>query len=186
MNIKLSTLAIALGLAAAVPQVYGLANPKGLAAKASRFPRNIPLGILLVLCGTAWFLYNLSQESIADFAALKPHMMVAFAGIGLLTCIFVHDFLAVRGLAIVLLCLAKLMVDIGRPHLGDSSWVLVFQGLAYVFVIAGIWLTISPWRLRDFIAWNNVSENRTRAFCGARLLFFLFVAALGATVFRNF
>jgi len=186
MNVKLSTLAIALGLIAAAPQAYGLVNPKGLAEWARKFPRHLPLGIALMGLGTAWFLYNLSLESIADFAAFKPHMMVAFAGIGLLACIFVRDFLAVRGLAIVLLCLAKLMVDSGRPHLEDTSWVLVIQGWAYVFVVAGIWLTISPWRLRNWIEWNTNTESRTRFGCAVRLAFCLFVVALGATVFRKF
>jgi len=186
MNVKLSTLDIVLGLIAAAPQAYGLANPKGLAEWARKFPRHMPSGVALMAIGTAWFLYNLSLESIADFAAFKPHMMVAFAGIGVLTCIFVHDFLAVRGLAIVLLCLARLMVDTGRPHLDDSHWVLVNQGWAYVFVVAGIWLTISPWRLRDFLAWNTATESRTRIGCAVRLAFCLFVVALGATVFRKF
>lgn len=186
MNFKLSTLAFALGLIGAVPQAYGLMNPKGLAAQARQFPRNIPLGVALTVLGTAWFLYNLSLESIADFAAFKSYMMLAFAAIGLGTCIFVHDFLAVRGLAVVLLLLAKLMVDTGRPHLADSSWVLVIQGWAYVFVVAGIWLTVSPWRLRDWIQWNTATEGRTRIGCALRLGFCLFVAALGLTAFHNF
>jgi len=186
MNVKLSTLAIALGLIAAVPQAYGLANPKGLAEWARKFPRHVPIGVALMVLGTGWFLYNLSLESIADFAAFKPHMMVFFAGVGVATCIFVHDFLAVRGLALVLLGLAKLMVDTGRPHLGDSSWVLVIQGWAYVFVVAGIWLTISPWRFRDWLAWSTATESRIRIGCMARLAFFLFVVVLGVTVFRKF
>jgi hypothetical protein len=184
MTLKLSTLAIALGAAYALPQVYALCSPKGYADWLRRFPRNIPLGVLLVLAGTAWFLYNLHLESIADFAAFKPHMMVAFAGIGLGTCIFVHDFLAVRGLAVLLLLLAKLMVDTGRPHLADSAWVLVNQAWAYVFVVAGIWFTISPWRLRDWIAWNTANENRLRTLSMARLIFAVFVVVLGAVVFR--
>lgn len=186
MTLKLSTLAIALGAAYAVPQIYGLTNPKGYADWLRKFPRHIPLGVLLVLAGTAWFLYYLSLESIADFAAFKPHMMVAFAAIGLGTCIFVHDFLAVRGLAVLLLLLAKLMVDTGRPHLADSSWVLVNQGWAYVFVVAGIWLTISPWRLRNWIEWNTANENRVRFGSVARLVFGLFFIVLGAVVFRPF
>ena len=186
MNIKLSTLAIALGLIAAAPQAYGLVNPKGLAEWLRKFPRHLPMGVALMVIGTAWFLYNLSLESIADFAAFKPHMMVAFAGIGLLTCIFVHDFLAVRGLAIIFLCLAKLMVDTGRPHLVDSPWVLVIQGWAYVFVVAGIWLTIAPWRLRNWIEWNTATDSRTRIGCALRLAFCLLVVALGATVFSKF
>lgn len=186
MNLKLSALALGLGLVCAAPQAYGLVNPKGLAAMARKFPRHIPIGVLLTLLGTAWFLYNLSLESIADFAAFKPYMFMAFAAIGLGTCIFVHDFLAVRGLAVVLLLLAKLMVDTGRPHLNDSPWVLVIQGWAYVFVVAGIWLTISPWRLRNWIEWNTATDGRIRLGCVLRLAFCLFVAGLGATVFRTY
>jgi hypothetical protein len=186
MNVKLSTLAIVLGLLGALPQVYGLLNPKGLAERARRFPRNIPLGVVLMLIGTVWFLYYVKLEPIADFAPYKTPMMIGFGLIGLLTCIFVHDFLAVRGLAVVLLCLAKLMLDTGRPHLADTHWVWVNQGWAYLFVVAGIWLTISPWRLRDWLAWANATEARTRSLCLLRLAFCLLVAGLGFTVFKNF
>ena len=186
MNLNLSTLVMALGIAYAAPQLYAMANPKGYAEWLRRFPRNIPLGMALVAAGTAWFLFNLTQESIADFAAFKPHMMVGFAAIGLGTCVFVHDFLAVRGLAVLFLLLAKLMVDTGRPHLGESSWVLVNQVWAYVFVMAGIWFTVSPWRMRDWIAWNTANDRRIRNGAIARLTLGLFVLVLGAMVFRKF
>ena len=137
----------------------------------------------LMLLGTAWFLYNLSQESIADFATYKDVLFAAFAAIGIGSCIFVQDFLAVRGLAVVLLLLAKLIVDSGRPHLGQTQWVLLIQGLAYVLVIAGMWLTISPWRLRDLLDWDTANESRFRKTCGFRLALGLLVAALGLTVF---
>jgi hypothetical protein len=185
MNLSLSNLAIALGAAYAAPQIYGLTNPKGYAEWLRKFPRNIPLGVVLVLGGTAWFLYYLSLESIADFAAFKPHMMVIFAAIGLGTCVFVHDFLAVRGLAVLLMLLAKLMLDTGRPYLSESHWVLVNQVWAYVFVVAGIWFTVSPWRLREWIAWNTANENRIRTTSLARLALGLFVVVLGAVVFRK-
>ena len=81
----------------------------------------MPVGIALMLLGTAWFLWIVNAEPIADFSAFKPYMMIAFAAVGLLTCIFVQDFLAARGLAVVLLLLGKLMVDTGRPHLGESD-----------------------------------------------------------------
>src|SRR5439155_19941530 len=148
MTLKLSTLAVLLGLGLGLPQIYGLVKPAAFAAAVRKFPRSLPWGFALMLLGTAWFLWNLSQESISDFASYKNVLFAAFAGVGIGSCIFVQDFLAVRGLAVVLLLLAKLMVDTGRPQLA-SPWVLVFQTWAYLFVIAGIWFTMSPWRLRD-------------------------------------
>src|SRR5262245_15245318 len=140
MTLNLSTLSILLGLGLAATQVYGLLNPSGFAASARKFSRSLPWGLALMLLGSAWFLWNLSQESISDVASYKNFLFAAFAAIGLGACIYVQDFLAVRGLAVVLLLLAKLMVDLGRPMLGETSWALVIQSWAYLMVVAGIWL----------------------------------------------
>jgi len=183
MTINLSILAIVLGLGLALPQIYGLLKPAEAGAALRRFPRSLPWGIALMLIGTAWFLYNLSQESIADFATDKNVLFAGFAAVGIGSCIFVQDFLAVRGLAVVLLLLAKLMVDSGRPHLGQTHWVLLIQGLAYVLVLAGMWFTISPWRLRNMLEWDTANESRFRKTCGFRLALGLLVAGLGLTVF---
>src|SRR5271154_5513915 len=128
---KLSLLSILLGVGMSVPQVYALTKPAQFTAAARRLPRNLPVGVTFMLLGTAWFLWIVSQEPIADFSAYKPIMMIAFAAVGVLTCIFIQDFLAARGLAVLLLLLGKLMVDTGRPHLGESLFVLVIQTWAY-------------------------------------------------------
>jgi hypothetical protein len=181
---KLSLLSILLGLGLAAPQIYGLVNPQKLAATVRKFPRNLPVGIVLMLLGTAWFAWNVNVEPIADFSVFKPYMLGAFVAVGIASCIFVQDFLAVRGLAVVFLLLAKLMVDTGRPHLGESHWVLVIQTWAYVLIVAGIWFTVTPWRLRDFLNWATATEARVKIGCVIRLAFALFVLALGLTVFR--
>jgi hypothetical protein len=182
---KLSTLAILLGLGFGLPQIYGLLKPAKFREAVRKFPRNEPWGYALMLLGTAWFLWNLKNENIADFASYKSALLAGFALVGIATCVFVRDFLAVRGLAIVFLLLAKLMVDTGRPGLGDSHWVLVIQTWAYVLVIAGMWFTISPWRMRDLIQWGTATDQRVRVGSGLRLAFGLFVAILGLTEFRR-
>src|ERR1051325_9670231 len=182
-QLRLSTLAIIIGLVMGLPQIYGLMNPESFRTAVRKFPRSVRWGFALMLTGTAWIMYNVRLESISDFASYKTFLFGSFAGVGIGTCIFVQDFLAVRGLAVVLLLLAKLMVDTGRPALGDTHWVLVMQTLAYGFVVAGIWLTVSPWRLRDFLEWCTASERRIKIGCGIRLLFGLLVAALGLTKF---
>ncbi len=183
MSLKLSTLAVILGLGMGLPQIYGLVKPGAFATSVRKFPRSLPWGYALMIFGTVWFLWNLNQESIADFANYKTVLLGAFAGVGLGACVFVQDFLAVRGLAIVFMLLAKLMVDTGRPALTITPWVLVFQTWAYLLVVAGIWLTISPWRLRDLLIWATANEKRIKVGCGLRLAFGLFIAVLGVTKF---
>lgn len=178
---KLSTLAIALGLLSSLPQIYGLLKPEAFAAAARRFPRSEPWGYFLMGLGTFWFLRNLNAETISDFAAYKTTMLVAFGAIGVGVCVFVKDFLAVRGLAVVLLLLAKLMLDTARWH--DSQWRLVIAVWAYLMILAGMWFTISPWRLRDMIYWSTADARRIRAGSAARLAFSLFIIFLGVTQF---
>jgi hypothetical protein len=180
---KLSTLSVLLGLGMGLPQIYGLVKPAEFGAALRKFPRSVPWGYALMLLGTAWFLWNLSQESISDFASYKNALFAGFAAIGIGTCIFVQDFLAVRGLAVVFLLLAKVMVDAGRPNLEATSWVLIIQTWAYVLVVGGIWFTVSPWRLRDFLEWGTANEKRIKVGCGIRLAFGLLVAVLGLTKF---
>src|ERR1041385_861339 len=183
MTFKLSTLAVVLGLGMGLPQIYGLMKPAEFGAAVRRFPRSVPWGFALMILGTVWFLYNLSQESISDFATYKNILVALFAAVGIGACIFVQDFLAVRGLAVVLLLLAKLMVDTGRPHLSETHWVLVIQAWAYLLIMAGMWFTISPWRLRDLLEWGTANEKRIKLGCGIRLAFGLFIAFLGLTRF---
>jgi hypothetical protein len=180
---RLSILALVLGLGFAVMQLYGLLKPAEWAAAARKFPRSVPWGCALMLLGTAWFEWNVSQESISDFASYKPVLMLVFGAIGVGACIFVQDLLAVRGLGVVLLLLGKLMVDTGRPALGTTHWAWVIQVWAYVLVIAGMWFTISPWRCRDLLQWGTANPTRVKVGCGLRMAFGLFVAVLGLTKF---
>ena len=181
MALKLSTLSICLGLAFAALNLFGLLFPARFGAGARKFPRSLPVGYVLTLAGTVWFIWNVNHESLADFESLKPLLFTLFIGVGLGTCFFVRDFLAVRGLSILLLLLGKLMVDTERWAVSD--WRLVIAVWAYLLVLAGMWFTISPWRLRDLVYCGTASDARIRVTSGLRFAFGLFVAVLGLTVF---
>lgn len=178
---KLSLLSILLGVGVAIPFLYGLLKPAAFKASARQFPRSLSWGYLLVAVATVWFLYYLSLESVSDFASFKPYMYLGFAALGGLTCIFLPDFLAVRGLALVMLLLGKSMVDTARW--ADTSWRLVIVIWAYVLIIAGMWFTISPWRCRDLLLWATANEKRLRLSSGLPLILCLLVIVLGLTVF---
>ena len=173
----LSNLAILLGLGFALPQIYGLTHPTAYRDVVRKFPRSEPWGWALMTLGTGWFLWLLKGEAVSDFAALKPYMYAGFALLGLGTCLYLKDFLAVRGLAIVLLLLGKLVTDSARWV--DSPWRLVLVTWAYLWIVAGMWFTISPWRLRDLIEWKTATDQRIRVGSGLRLALGLLVALLG-------
>ena len=181
MTIKLSTLSIGLGLFLAAVNLFGLVKPSEFKNVFRKLPRSVPLGYLFMLSATAWFMWNVSRESLSDFESLKPYLFTLFVGIGVGSCFFVQDFLAVRGLAILMLLLGKLMVDTERWV--DTDWRLVIAAWAYLLVAAGMWFTISPWRLRDLFYWATANEKRIRVGSAVRFAFGLFVAFLGFKVF---
>jgi hypothetical protein len=181
MDIKLSTLSIGLGLFVALVNLFGLLKPSEFKIAARKFPRSMPLGYLFMLAGTAWFVWNVKNESLSDFEHLKPFLFTLFIAVGVGSCLFVQDFLAVRGLAVLLLLLAKVMVDTERW--AATEWRLVIAIWAYALVVCGTWFTISPWRLRDIVYWATDNEARIRVGSAARCVFGLFVAFLGFKVF---
>jgi hypothetical protein len=181
-SLRLSVLTAILGALYAAPNFYALANPARFSALLKKFPRNLPAGIALILLGTVWFVYYVHIERNSEFAAMKPFLMTGFALAGIGACVFLQDFLAVRGLAVVMLLLAKLMLDTQRWH--DSEWRLVIAVWAYVMIVVGVWFTISPWRCRDWISWNTGNESRLRLLSSIRAGFGVFVAVLGVTALR--
>jgi len=182
LQIKLSTLAILLGLAVILLNIYGVLKPSAFAAAARKFPRWTPVGYVLTLLSTIWFVANVSHEPIADFASFKPALYLLFIAVGIGACLFVKDFLPVRGLAVFLLLLAQLMVETARWV--ETPWRLIITTWAYIWVLAGMWFTVSPWKLRDIINWATANEQRTRLLSVVRVAFGLFVVCLGLTVFR--
>jgi len=89
---KLSLLSILLGLGMSVPQIYGLTKPAQFAAAARKFPRSLPMGCILMLLATAWFVWNVNVEPIADFSIFKPYMIGGFIAVGILACILCRTF----------------------------------------------------------------------------------------------
>jgi hypothetical protein len=178
----LSTLAIILGAGYSLLHAWALFNPQSFARQARAFPRNEAAGFVLMGLGTAWFLYNLNAEAIADFAAYKKWMLTGFGAIGILSCIYVRDYLAVRGLSVVLLLLA--WVTLNHTRWAESDWRLVLVVWAYTWVIAAMWFTVSPFRLRDLLHWLTASESRLRLGSTVQLALGILVLVLGVTAFR--
>ena len=180
---SLSILSILLGICFAVPAVCGLLWTDGFKESMRQFPRSGTWGNVLIGISTLWFLYLVQQEDISDFAAYKTIMIWGFAGIGLGTALYVKDLLAIRGAAVFMLLLAKLMVETARWV--DTPWRLVIVVWAYALVIAGMWFTISPWRMRDLIHWAVKDTKRLKILCSFRIAFCSLVVLLGLTVFRT-
>ena len=180
---SLSVLALLLAAVFLATGIFMLLRADQFSKVAQTLPRNIPVGYVLMGIATAWFVYNVGQENIADLEKFQKPMMIGFATVGILTCIYVSDYLPVRGIGILLMLIAKFMLDIARWH--DSDWRKVVSLLAYVWVFFGMWFTISPYRMRDVLDWMIAGRKRLQIFAGTKIALGALMLLLALTAFRG-
>jgi hypothetical protein len=157
-----------------------LANSSRAVAILKAFPRSANAAYLFFGAGALWFLWNVLHLSNADFGEYRGLLAAAFAAIAVLAFKCVPDFLAVRGVCVLILLSAT-------PLLGAAYMEYQFPQrlfmvtLVYVLIIAAIWLGASPFRLRDFFEWLFARPTRTRAFGGAVLAYGLLLSVVAFT-----
>ena len=188
-DISLAGLSMLIGAFLVILSGYTLSKPVAVGQALRGFPRANTPGYVLMLAATAWFLWNIKIEDMADYREIKHWFYYGFGAVGIGSCIFLRDFLAVRGLAVFMLLLAKLMLDTQRHYMlatpveQMSEWRLVFAVWAYLIILVSMWWVVSPWRMRDMIDWMLSKPGRFEAKCWFRLVFGIVLIALGLMVF---
>jgi len=125
------------------------------------FPRSQTASYLFFGGGTLWFLYQVWNLSAADFGDYHVALTVGFAAIALFAFKCVPDFLAVRGLAIVVLLGSFPLLMAGYLRF-DHPQIYFQKVLLFIPVTLAIWLGAQPWRLRDFFEWLFARRERSR------------------------
>lgn len=176
MSLLLATLLpglllIALGVPLLAPSSRAVAVLRAL-------PRSTSAAVVFFGAGAIWFLWNVLHLSSADFGDYKVMLAVGFAAIALLAFKCVPDFLAVRGLCVLVLLSAGPLLGAAYMEYQYPQR-LVLVTFVYVLIALAIWLGASPFRMRDFFEWLFARPGRTRAF-GALLLGYGLVLSLVA------
>jgi hypothetical protein len=157
-----------------------LLNHAGFAAMLKAFPRSTAAAYVFFGAGAAWFLYAIWHLSPADFGEYRHWLFIGFLIIALLSFKCVPDFLAVRGLATLILMGAMPLLDAG--FMNFAHWQINFYKVAvYLAIAAAIWLGAQPWRLRDFFTWLFARPSRMRAVGGAAAAYGLLLAIVAFT-----
>ena len=103
--------------------------------------------------------------SPADFGEYRVYLFFGFLAVALLSFKCVPDFLAVRGLATVVLMGAMPLLDAGFMNF-EHTRTLLYKFAVYLAITAAVWLGAQPWRLRDFLAWLFARPARPRVIGG--------------------
>ena len=178
MSLTLATLIPGLLLAALGAAL--LANNSGINAVLKGLPRSPGATYLFFGAGAAWFLYDIWHLSPADFGDYRGILFLLFGAIAALSFSCVPDFLAVRGLCVLVLVAAMPLLESAYMEYEHRQRLLLVTPV-YLAIALAIWLGAQPYRLRDFLEWLFRTAGRVRAVGGVLLAYGLLLAAVAFT-----
>jgi hypothetical protein len=128
-------------------------------------PRSPSAAVVFFGAGALCFLYRVWHLSPADFGEYRTLLTIGFAAVALLAFKYVPDFLAVRGLAILMLLGAMPLLDAAYMEYDHPQRLLMVTAV-YLGIALAIYLGASPFRLRDFFGWLFQRPGRGRILGG--------------------
>ncbi len=146
-HVSLSPVALIVGLLHGLVGALALFFPVGTQRFLQRFPRNRTLGRILLGAGTAWAATLCATIDLGEYSWIRSGLFLASLTLGALAIWLLDDFPSVRGLSILLLLGANVLLD--AAFLSDRPGKIAVVLLAYLWVIAGILFVCLPHLFRD-------------------------------------
>lgn len=143
--------AVATGGALVLGGAACAAAPGGMWRMVRAFPRHALAGRLLTAAALVWVAWLLFEMPLGRFERYKPLLWILTPASFVLIAVFIDELLAPRALGGLLLLVATPMLDAARWNPSLSR--LVITVFAFVLVIVGMVLVISPYRFRTELAW---------------------------------
>jgi hypothetical protein len=150
------------------------------AAALKSFPRSPGATYLFFGAGAACFLYQVWHLSQADFGEYRTLLFFGFAAVAILSFYCVPDFLAVRGLCVLILVEAMPLLDAAYMEYEHPQRLLMVTPV-FIAIALSIWLGAQPWRLRDFFEWLFRPGGRSRGLGSALTVYGLLLAIVAFT-----
>ena len=145
------------------------------------FPRSRWPGWALTLFDLAWVSWVIYHASLGRFEFLKPWLYLAAPLSFFLIVFFMDELLAPRAFGGFLLLVANPVLIAARWH--ESNWRWVMAVIAYVWVIGGIMLVLSPYRFRQIAETASKTPLRCRVGGAVRLAVGVGLVILALTVY---
>ncbi len=155
-------------------------NNSLVASTAKALPRSNRAAWLFFGAGAALFLWRCSQLTESDLIFFKTPgpVVMAFGLLAVLAFIYTPDFLAVRGLSVLVLLAAEPLLTAAYMEYQHPQRLLMVTAV-YLGLAAALYLAAAPFRLRDFLDWLFRRPARVR-FTGAVLLSYGLATAAAA------
>ncbi len=159
-SLSLSAVSIGLGLFLAAAGAALLARPDASVRFLKALPRSPGWGSALFLLGAGWFFALMATIDLMEYGPQRGlFLWIIVIGSGLVL-VFAREFLAVRGLGILFLLAAQVLLD--AAFLREDPARLIITLSAYTGIVFACFWVGAPYTLRDQIAWLTASPRRLR------------------------
>jgi len=178
---RLAITSTVLGAVMIAGRLPGVIAPAKFSEHAKQFPRSVLWGRVLMAICALWagvVMYNAASD---DWAWAKPLIVIGVPIAYWLVIQFADQFLALRGMAALLLLVAKVALD--AADLSDMPARLIVTVLSYVMVCAAVWMASAPHQVRDVIGFVTANTTRCRVFCFLGTLVGVMLVGLGLFVY---
>jgi hypothetical protein len=157
-------------------------NDPRVAAIAKALPRSQRGAWLFFGGGAVWFLFRISHLGEADliFFQKPTGVMIFFGVLAALSFVYTPDFLAVRGLCLLMLLAAEPLLYAAYMEWSHPQRLLMVSAV-YVGLAVALYLAAVPYRLRDFLGWLFPVPARVRLVGGLLLVYGLATSAAAFT-----
>ena len=179
-SLSLETDLLLVGSLLLVGHAAALLKAPALQTALRAFPRSPAAGFVLFTAAAVWFTGLVAFTDLGEFSSMRPKFLL-FTVLGtVLTLRFVREFLAVRALGMLLLLVAEPLLESAwmRPEV-SRLWLV---GLAYAWIVAGLFFIGMPYLLRDAVAWLTATPLRWRAAALAGAAYGILLLGVRATL----
>ena len=146
-----------------------------------KFPRNRTAGIILTTICILWSGWLLYQMPMGRFDELKPLLVILVPIAIVIIVTQISELLAVRALGGLLLLLPAPLLDTARWHPSPARLVIVV--CAYIMVVKGIVLLLSPFRFRQSVSFFVRDAGSCRAWGLTGIVFAICLLVLAVFVY---
>lgn len=138
-------------------------NDPRIGSTARALPRSNRAAWLFFGASAAWFVWRLSHLGESDLIFFKnpQPVMIGFGLLAVLSFIYAPDFLAVRGLSVLMLLVAEPLLYSAYMEIQHPQRRIMVTAV-YVGLALALYLAAAPYRLRDFFEWLFRQPSRAR------------------------
>jgi hypothetical protein len=178
---RLAITSTIIGVASIVGRLPGIVAPEKYGECVRSFPRSVLWGRILMGAAALWAGFVMFNAATDDWAWARPLVVIGVPIAYFLVIQFADQYLALRGLAALMLLIAKLMVDAADQS--ELPMRLIVTVLAYLWVCVAVWMAGAPHQVRDVVGFMTANNLRFRLACFLGVVVGALLVVLGLCVY---